>query len=375
MRKIGNNTVANATARLSGNTRSTYRDLLDFSKAPWQPKFMDFQDGVEYRFDVIPYTAQSKKDPLVFWRKLMVGDGALTLDVAAHRLGPTFSKVLCPSTYGKPCESCDLREQGYETVKAMNIPRVPKGQVNEAYSKATDQHVKPWRESMRTFCWARPYEKRGAQWVPLTTPMVIEISAAFFSKALYAQLSNQASASSVDVQDVVNGYSIFVRAAKGKLGGVSLETLSLVPRTVAVPDEMEEACFSLSEYLVETSSKEIKELCYGAEPDMPDQGQATDTTRASTTTPLAYTPPAPSQPEQPTYTAPAPSQPPYQASSGPQAYTAPDQGMQVDFGDVAGLEYGDKCPSGHRFARDVGKKPECAACKFVEDCTRVNEAD
>ena len=370
MRKLGNSTAANATSRLAGNTGSTYRDLLDLSKAPWKPEWMDFQDGVEYRFDVIPYVAMSKKDPMVFARKMMVNDIALTLDVPAHRLGPTVSKVLCPTVYGKPCESCELRRQGFETVKAMNIPRSSTGKASPEYLAASDQHIKPWKPSDRSFCWARPYEKRGAQWFPLTVPKLIESSAAFFSKALYEQLNNMASASSIDIGDVVNSYSVFVKAVKGNMGGVSLEGLSLVARTVAIPEEMEEMCFSLSEYLVETSTAEIKEMCYGAEPD-------------NAPAPPAYT--HPSQPAQPTYQAPA--QPPM-GSSGPNTYTPPAAPSQpaytppqapsdlaVDFGDVASLEYGDKCPSGHRFARDLGKKPECAACPFVADCTRVAEAD
>ena len=361
MRKIGNRAAAAATAVISGNNGSTYRDLLNLANAPWQPEYMEFQDGVEYRFDLIPYVALSKKDPLVFDRKLLPNDTVLTLEVPAHRLGPSFNKALCPHVYGRPCEACDLKNQGYDTVKALNIPRVPKGQPNPAYTAASNQHIKPWKESYRSFSWVRPYEKRGTQWIPLTVPKIIEIAAAFFSTALYTQLTNTASASSVDVGDVVNSYSVFVKAQKGQLGGVSLEALTLVPRTVAISDEMEEMCFSLSEYLVETSSKEIKELCYGAEPDNTPE-------------------PAPVQPVQvqPAYVPPQaqPVQPAYTPSTGPHAYIPQEQpDMTVDFGDVASLDYGDKCPSGHRFARDLGKKPECGSCQFVADCTRVAEED
>ena len=379
MRKLGNRAAAAATATISGNNGSTYRDLLDLSSAPWQPEFMEFQDGHEYRFDVIPYVVLSKKDPMVFARKLMPNDIALTLEIPAHRLGPTFAKVLCPKKYGKPCEACELRDQGYETVKAMNIPRVPKGQQNPAYTNAANQHIKPWKESMRSFCWVRPYEKRGTQWVPLTVPKIMEISSAFFSQALYTQLNNTASASSVDIGDVVSSYSVFVKAEKGKLGGVSLEALTLVPRTVAIPDEMENACFSISEYLVETTPAQIKELCYGAEPDN------TPAQPAMSSMPTNYPPQAQEAPEQHKAVE-------YQGSSGPHAYAAqptyahvpPSQpayqepeapSMGVDFGDVSGLEYGDRCPSGHRFARDLGKKPECTNCPYVADCTRVAEAD
>lgn len=103
---------------------SSYYDFSNYDNV----EFFKFPKEGAYAFDIIPFPAKSKANPLVRDKEIAIGDLVPSFVFYTHRgIGPNKKSVICPArTLGKPCPICEEYDKakkafGYDSKEAKAL--------------------------------------------------------------------------------------------------------------------------------------------------------------------------------------------------------------------------------------------------------------
>lgn len=98
-----------------GNSR--YFDFSEYGDV----KFYQIKKEGSHSFDIIPFKASSKNNPLVAEKEISIGDEVPFMSFFIHKnIGPQQKAVICPGSVGKACPICEeadkwKREKGWDS--------------------------------------------------------------------------------------------------------------------------------------------------------------------------------------------------------------------------------------------------------------------
>ena len=90
---------------------------FDWQKAGIEKSMhVDVPKKGKMQLDIVPYYVATDNHPLVYRKKMNIGDPDYVLDIWVHKkIGPGEVDIVCPKkNYGKPCPICDYSQERYK---------------------------------------------------------------------------------------------------------------------------------------------------------------------------------------------------------------------------------------------------------------------
>jgi len=370
------NNLAGRTAQSYANKDNEGGFRIYVRPTNGRPVFRKFAEG-QIMFDIIPFaiTANFMLDPDAPGKpKYLAGQWRYFLEVFSHmNIGPNNWNVACPNkNFGLPCPICE------------EFSRL------QAAGADWDTVLKPLKLNRRCVynIWMHdvPALKEEAKGVQL-----LEIAHFSLEANILSLARDPRTGAVTEIADPDNGRTIYFERKGTKADNTKYTGFQLLPRDIAIPDEILEQAVPLNEAIEILDYEALDALFHGGAAPAP-AGDEPGTVRAPRRGPLSA--PAAAAPQKTPLAAPSapaatpPRRPAPQAASEPETVPpaatppaaparrpAPAAAATAAAPEPAPAAGGDQCPHGMIFGQDTDKIEACNGCDLYDACGAAFDAN